>query len=544
MTLTIPCLPDETDAAPRLNRLLQALPPDSHAILEPGVYRIRQPLVLQNLHHVTLNAYDAILEAHHDTCRLYEDSHSTDAIHIANASALTLAGLTIRSSQPIGVLATVLETAPDGATLRLAPTHPLSGHEVFIHGSVLLDDGIPSSCHLSHRSPDPAQRAFIGGEIVTTSPRMDAIPCEWLDRQTIRLTELAGLQNLAPGKRLLLCHSYYGPSACVCRNASDLTFQDLTITRFGGMAFVFLPRCHNATFHHLTIAPADDLPVALAADGIHTTGLAGKLTLANATFIGLRDDALNAHTQFLTVKHLDGNRAHLHYHKLHGRISPHWAQPGDRLRVCSPDSCQHRADVIVTSFTPITPDDGSGDTEAVITVTPDHLLQPGDLLANDAYFPELDIHDCLFRTYRRTLVIQATNRCTVRDCRFERSPMAVYISGNYGLYLEAGMVANALICNNTFDHSPSGKNIFIRMGGPGTLGPAKTTPDIAGDARHLHLTLAGNRFLDCNPDRPHIVANATDHLTIQNNDFLHSGTDPIAISHCTHVTCHHNSIRP
>lgn len=39
-----------------------------------------------------------------------------------------------------------------------------------------------------------------------------------------------------------------------------------------------------------------------------------------------------------------------------------------------------------------------------------------------------------------------------------------------------------------------------------------------------------------------IVANATDHLTIAHNDFRHS--DPIAISHCEHVTCHNNAISP
>ena len=41
-----------------------------------------------------------------------------------------------------------------------------------------------------------------------------------------------------------------------------------------------------------------------------------------------------------------------------------------------------------------------------------------------------------------------------------------------------------------------------------------------------------------------IVANATDHLTIAHNDFCHSDSDPIAISHCEHVTCHHNAISP
>ena len=43
-----------------------------------------------------------------------------------------------------------------------------------------------------------------------------------------------------------------------------------------------------------------------------------------------------------------------------------------------------------------------------------------------------------------------------------------------------------------------------------------------------------------------IVANATDHLTIAHNDFRHSDSDsdPIAISHCEHVTCHHNAISP
>lgn len=537
-----PHIAEEPNATPRLAAFLQGLPPHTTATLEPGVYQLQQTLDIRGLHDVTIHADNVVLSAHYDPCNLYEDSSSIDAVHINDCHHLTLNGLVIRGSKSFAVLATVTAIHEDSVDFRL--DHPLTQQEKFNHGEVLDQADQPAFKHLSHRNLPQDKRTFIAGVITTTHPRFSEIPCRWFDNQNFQLSELAGISHLQPGTRCLLSHSYYGPTACVLADSTDITLNHVSVPNFGGMAFVVLPRCRNLTFDHLSIAPApgDPLPMALAADGIHTIGLGGKLTIANSTFRGLCDDVLNAHTQFLTVKSCKGNQATIHYDKLFGRVPRNWGQPGDWIRVCSHENSAYLGNICLTSFTPTVGEDG--DPEAVITFAgPASLLQPGFLLANSAYFADLDIHDCTFAPYRRALVIAATDACIVRNCTFDRSSPGVYISGNYGKYLEAGMVSNALIYDNLFHDAPCGNSVFVRVGGPGTLGPGNQIPNTSGQARHQFITIHHNTFKNCRGDNQ-ICANAARGLHITDNTFVNTGNSPIFIDQCENVTCQQNKSLP
>ncbi len=89
-------------------------------------------------------------------------------------------------------------------------------------------------------------------------------------------------------------------------------------------------------------------------DGIHITGLCGKLTMKNCDFSGLGDDALNIHSIAATVTGLDYKNGILkcNYSKKRPDVilPPDWCQKGDTLTVLNSADCTMSGQIKVNYF--------------------------------------------------------------------------------------------------------------------------------------------------------------------------------------------------
>ena len=115
--------------------------------------------------------------------------------------------------------------------------------------------------------------------------------------------------DLTPGERLCMRHSLYPTNQMTFRNCTNVLLQDITVESSPGECCAIYPRCRDFTFRRFAVRlPAGSKRIyASNADGIHITGLGGKLVIEDSIFENLGDDALNVHTTGAVITGVDGN---------------------------------------------------------------------------------------------------------------------------------------------------------------------------------------------------------------------------------------------
>lgn len=530
------------DSSVMINDFLASCNDGACVRFAPGEYYLGNPIEIRGKRGLTLDMTGCVFKVRYDRSQPY--GVNCDGVHIVGCDFLTLRGGTLKNEVPFNVNGQVLSVDGMSAVVRLEPLAPYTMKESFMHGTVCYDDGRPNLGYLQRVNPDTNARTFIGREIVATSPRWPSFDCEWIDETTVRLKDVPGIQRLEPGRRCILCHSYYDIAAFVLTDSNNVVIEDLSVPNWGGMVFVVLPRCENLTLRNVSIVPEEGsgLWQTTGADGVHTIGLGGLLKMEKCSFTGLRDDALNLHTQFLTVKEMGENGSiRVHYNKYKGRVCNNWARRGDTLRVYDPENGRLRGLAVVDSFHLV---HDSGDPEGIVTLSScGCALREGDLVTNAFYYAKLEVTGCTFNMYRRSLVIQSSDGCVVENNTFNDSNPAVYISMNCGKYLEAGGVSDAVIANNRIVNAKNGYALWTRVGGPGTLGPSGSNNTI-GHPVHKNLVFVDNEIIDCNSNVVQACLCATDGLTFMRNTFRNSGFNPILMDECDNVTMRDNCVMP
>lgn len=104
-------------------------------------------------------------------------------------------------------------------------------------------------------------------------------------------------------------HSLYPHCPLLFTECSGMELNDITVESSPGVTCGIYPRSENFTFRRFQIRlPYGSKRIyASNADGIHVTGLAGKLVIEDCLFEHLGDDAINIHNEGATVYKLEGN---------------------------------------------------------------------------------------------------------------------------------------------------------------------------------------------------------------------------------------------
>ncbi len=510
-------------ASADLREVLSEISADTTIIFEGESYYFDSPVKIEDKKNVVLDGGGATFVCHFDRTA-YTDK-STDLFHVNRCENFTLRNFTVDSDVPTNVAGEILGVDGNSVTVRLDPSLPLSGDEMFISSMTFTDEMVPTCGSFVSAKPDPAIRTLIAGEIPCTNPAKLNAPHEMIGDQIFCIDSYQ-VEGDMSGKRCNISHSYYGLTAVIFRNCDNVIVEDIHFANYGGFAFAILPRCKDFTFRRLKFKSNDPehQPFSINADGIHVTGLCGRLTVEDCYFEQLGDDCVNLHAHVMEVKSIDQSGAHIVYDKIGGKIAPEWGMAGDKLRVYDPDTLDFKGYAVVESF------DGG------VVKTSGMELKVGDLITNETFFPEFNAIRCVCKNCRsRPFVIQSTDKAIIRDCEFYGCGPAVYISAAFKIWLEAGPVKNVEIIGNKFgtttERNKNNGAVFIRLA---------EDPEQKYWHKHANITVRDNEFIGI-PYFP-VWAYATDGITVSGNTFTdcNSGDGDVRIKNCTEVTVEDN----
>ena len=516
------------DASPVLEKMIADAPGGASISFEAGIYPLSKTVNVKGKKGLDLNGAGATLAPYFD--RETGAEGGSGVFELLDCRDLTIRGFKIASSVPVNTAGVIVNVTDDYADVELNSTLPLTGKEQFIGGMIFEDDWLPTGYHWVNTEPDPEIRTVIAGEIPCTAPKKLNCPHEMLDEKTARVYSRS-VKWLKAGSKCNVSHSYYGLVAFVFRQCTGVLIEDVKMTNYAGFAFLLLPCCRDFTFRRVKFnsEDRDHQPYAINSDGIHLTGLAGKLILEDCDFNCIGDDHLNVHTQVMTVTSLCENGLTLIYDKENGVVSKYWSTKGDLLRVYDPATLELKGKVTV-----------AGSDRGDITLEKSDVeIKVGDFITNDKYYPDVTIRRCTFTRNRgRALCLQGSDDLLIEDCEFNNSsPCSVYLSSAFEYWLEAGPLSNVTVKNNVFrDCRTAMKNndrgtIHVQINGENH----QSIPPV-----HKNIRIENNRFEKINGVA--VLVQMTDGVTVQNNEFIDCRNDGqnILIERCTNVVCENN----
>lgn len=507
------------DISEKLQHLFDTINGDTLINLAAGVYYISNQLKIENWYNVRFVGYGAKIVTHFDPC---EPESYKGAFKITGCKECSFSGFTITTDNAPNVLAKVLKIDKEKLTadLELQKGARLNGNEKFV-GFNSLDDDMSPNGHVWFADNNGYRWHYLRDNVI----RLFAYPSTGVQ-----------LRDLEIGEYMCMRHSLYAQCPLEFTGCSDIEIKDVTINSSPGLACAIYPDSKNFSFVRYRVLSDKKSPQIFSsnADGIHITGLRGKLTVKNCLFENLGDDALNIHNQGATVYGIDGNVIHCYAKRFKstpqsedGRLSLYWAAPGDRIKIYEKGTFRVKGEFTVLEYT----------VNKIVTDKPVSGLEEGDYLANTAYFADTEITGCTVINTRARAFLIETGVTTVEDCHFYGIVDAALLIGpDMGVWNEMCPVEKLIIRGNVFDKCGCGS-------GKKKCGGILLTANDKGDeithfptGLHGEVTVENNVFVNMKDTL--IFAQSVQKLILKDN-CITEGTDfvyePVMTMDCGEV---------
>lgn len=493
------------ECSAKLQAFFDTAKEDAQLILAPGEYYLEKRLVLENLKNVSVLGYGAKLIAHFDQTDPYTFQACLSVDHCEN---LSLEGFCLTTDNPANTAGRVLRIDREKLEMDilLDEGFVLTGKErIFSVDS--FDEGAAAPNWHVFFADDGGQKGK-GYRYKRIGERMIRMFC-WPS---------TGVQilDLTPGERLCMRHSLYPTNQITFRNCSHVLLQDITVESSPGESCAIYPRCRDFTFKRFAVRlPAGSKRIyASNADGIHITGLGGKLVLEDCIFENLGDDALNVHTTGAIVTGAQDDILHCTLGDRLGKIGlpldPDWADSGDEIAVYGGDTFVKKGSLRVVSY----------EVGRLRFADATCSILPGDMLANLAFCPDTVVRNCKVHGTRARGILFQTNKVLLEDCTFsDISHQAIQITSDMTRWSEMCPCEEVVIRNNVFylcgrscqNMRSSGIAVGIGHGG----GCYDRMP---ANGVHGSITVTGNRFYELKDAA--VFADRVRSITVTDNEFF------------------------
>ena len=493
------------ECSAKLQAFFDTAKEDAQLILAPGEYYLEKRLVLENLKNVSVLGYGAKLIAHFDQTDPYTFQACFSVDHCEN---LSLEGFCLTTDNPANTAGRVLRIDREKLEMDilLDEGFVLTGKErIFSVDS--FDEGAAAPNWHVFFADDGGQKGK-GYRYKRIGERMIRMFC-WPS---------TGVQilDLTPGERLCMRHSLYPTNQITFRNCSHVLLQDITVESSPGESCAIYPRCRDFTFKRFAVRlPAGSKRIyASNADGIHITGLGGKLVLEDCIFENLGDDALNVHTTGAVVTGAEDDILHCTLGDRLGKIGlpldPDWADSGDEIAVYGGDTFVKKGSLRVVSY----------EVGRLRFADATCSILPGDMLANLAFCPDTVVRNCKVHGTRARGILFQTNKVLLEDCTFsDISHQAIQITSDMTRWSEMCPCEEVVIRNNVFylcgrscqNMRSSGIAVGIGHGG----GCYDRMP---ANGVHGSITVTGNRFYELKDAA--VFADRVRCITVTDNEFF------------------------
>ena len=292
--------------------------------------------------------------------------------------------------------------------------------------------------------------------------------------------------------------------------------QDITVESSPGESCAIYPRCRDFTFKRFAIRlPAGSKRIyASNADGIHITGLGGKLVVEDCIFENLGDDALNVHTTGAVVTGVEGDVICCTLGDRLGAVGlpldPDWARSGDEIGVYRGDTFVKKGSIRVAAY----------EVGRIQFTDATCSILTGDMIANLAFCPDTVVRNCAVRGTRARGILFQTNKVLLEDCTFfDISHQAIQITSDMTRWSEMCPCEDVVIRNNVFWRCGTSWQNMRSAGVAVGIGHGGGCYDYQpSNGVHGNITITGNRFYELKDAA--VFADRVCSMTITDNEFV------------------------
>lgn len=355
----------------------------------------------------------------------------------------------------------------------------------------------------------------------------------------IRYQYIQQLEKVSVGEYVNIRLSMNGSPAVKMRNSSDICFRDVSVYQSVANVFYIAPRCCNVLFERvrIEIKPGRRQFMSSNADGIHITGLLGKIEIRDCYFQALGDDALNIHSRagivtscdkaFDTLEFIDGWKKEA--------VEDVWCSAGDCIYVYDPKTFLKKAEMTVNYLEGM---------QLSVAALPSNI-EEGDILCNTAFFAAVEVYRTTVCYGRARAFLLQTENVIIEDCNLYNMCLpAILMSPDIVHWYEVGPCKNVVIRNNRIHHCG-----HIVAGGVGCI-TAKACHDFQTSQYpagvHQQIRIENNVITDAGCAG--IYISTTDGVVIQNNKIFPQYTngfslqkpeekERVILENCTNITC-------
>lgn len=489
------------DSSAKLMELIEKMSNGDELIFTKGSYLFNDKVILKDRKGIKLRGYGATVIVNYDLCHPNDCKNAFEFIHCDD---IDITGFTFTTNNPTNIMGRIIsKNKEEGYFDVILP------HNVQVAGNEWIEG-------LDTCNEDYSLNFHIGWADMGKPHRYHKI-----NRNTLRFpvwpSKRPQLDNVQIGELICMRYSLYAPGTFSFIGCNNVLLEDITIEACPGISCCAHARSSNFTFRRYNIKLAKDSVQGIACntDGIHFTGLCGKLVMEDCHFEYMGDDSLNMHSTCGTVYAIHDNvidsgvlkMGHTIDEPPAENLSTAFARKGDILYIYDPQTTRKKAEVTVSSYTQ------NRFEFSKLSGT----MEVGDIIVNSAFYAETVIKNCSVSRSRARGFLVKTHNVLIDGCYFEKtSGPAIIASCGISLWNEMGPVHHMVISNcciegcNTSMFRSRADGIIIG-GGPG--GPRNYRTDDIGV--YADIKLINNKFYNM-PDSA-IFASGVDGLEIWGN---------------------------
>lgn len=314
---------------------------------------------------------------------------------------------------------------------------------------------------------------------------------EKLTGNRVRFAEDAAAKGLSVGQTLVL-RSYFRPHpGMLLYRAKDTTLNNVVFHDSQGMALI-AQRSENITIRGGGCIRAQGRMHTSAADATHFSNCRGLISVQNATYEAMMDDAINVHATCLGIIKVENPRTFIARY-MHGQAYGFEVMaPGEKLSfIHGPTLEVDEKQIEVNSVEII-------DTRHVRVTLAEDLpagIGEGDAIENADWHPSVDFsHNTIRHNRARGALFTTPRPVRVIGNHFDHTHgSAILLAGDAQGWYESGACRDVLISGNTFRHGLTGLYQFTDA--LIAICPEVRQPGKQKESYHRNVRITDNHFI-------------------------------------------------
>lgn len=445
---------------------------------------------------------------------------------IMDCENVQLNDITIRHDAPYYNEGKIVEIKDGCTTLEFAEQfrwHVQDGHYY------LLGDGTP-------RKPGAVLAFEADGRMVATGKAGD-MPwlnkCEQVSPTKVKFYNDAAKLGLKEGQILVYRHYGRPHPAMVLYRANSTTLNNVIFQDSQGMALI-AQRSKDITINGGGCICAPGRVYTVSADATHFSNCAGTITVKDATYEGMMDDAINVHSTCLGIEQILSPTEIIAQYMHPQAIGFEVFEVGENIQFIKGQTLENHPQLIRAAHVK-----KIDETHLRITLAAPlpHGIGVGDAIENADWYPAVNFINCTVQHNRaRGTLFTTPKPVLVQGCKFiGSSGSAILLAGDAQGWYESGRCTDVKIINNLFDHNLIQRYQFTE--GIISVYPMVKAPDKQTERYHQNIIIEGNTFYTHRV--PLIYAISADGIIFRNNtvqfDDNHTpmhNKQPYVLQHC------------